>query len=217
MKIRKWQIVSVVIVTILVFPLSIFGSDNSARGVYGGADKSDALSGFPPLANFLYSADEIRENQYDIQLSPFAPLIFTLFWALFDAALVFVLGSLPFLFTRPYTRFRAIFNILLTLVLVPSILFTILTLLNNVETFRMFADFGIHRGGFGMDLSSALTDLLRVPFWTSLLALPNVVLLILITVVERWGSLKRVCWPHISSPGDASLRRAKVGYTSLHE
>ena len=179
MRPQKWQLLSVVVIGVLVFFLSIPSSDNSIRGIYDGNNKSEVLKEFPPLTGILYSVQEYQTNQFAVKLSPFAYFVFALFWVLFDGVSLLLFGWIPAFFARLHKWFRVSIGILLSVIFVPALLFTILSLLNGSETFHMFTDFGIHRyHSFGIDLSGAIITMLRMPIWTIFLAVPNVILLI---------------------------------------
>lgn len=197
MKICKWQILSIIIVSTLVFLGSLSGIDNSIRGEYGGKSGFKVLREFNSLAVLLYSAEEIRPNQYAVEVSPTAYFFLPLFWAIFDGILVLLFSFIPHFFARPRKWSTASIGILLSIILVPSILFAVLSFLNEFETFRMFTDFGIHAyHGFGIDLGGALTNSLRVLSWTVFLSVPNVILLIICISKGKDGLLmQRVLRP----------------------
>lgn len=184
-------------VGIIVLLLSIRALDNSISGIYDGNSAWGVLNHFSIFAWLLYSATQYQPGQFVVDISPQAYLVLPLFWLLFDGIIIMTFFYwIPSFCARLNGWSRVGAGTLLSVIFVPAVFFGILTFLSNFEWFRMFTDFGIHvYHGLGIDLGGSITEMIRVPFWTFLLSVPNVILLIICFARGKDSSLVRTSFP----------------------
>lgn len=134
-------------------------------------------------------------TQFVINISPLAYLIIPLFWILVDGVFILLVSWIPAFFSRPRKWFLVSLGILLAIIVVPTILFLLLTPIMNMDAFKMFTEFGLHEqhGLFNISLTPA--DMPPALPWVIFLAIPNIILLIVCIAKGKDGSLMRVLFP----------------------